>query len=258
MLTRLYWDPRAGYARPGHARRRPRPQRVSCGRSATRARRPSCAPAPGGCGTSWAPGTKIYHVERAELRLPPAGERRARPAGDDDPASAPAGFREPTRWDDVPIDTRLGIGMKGSRGPGRRRGPAGGAVRRQREPRLAVRAGPGTTARPTRRTAAPFASLTDLKAALDAENQLELHYQPKVLLGSGTCLSAEALLRWNHPFCRPGVSQRPGVARRDHRACHAADALGDRRRHHPGGALGARRPGDERRGQRLAEESRGA
>ncbi len=42
-----------------------------------------------------------------------------------------------------------------------------------------------------------FALLSDLKIAI-AENQLELHYQPKLLM-NGQVIGLEALLRWNHP-----------------------------------------------------------
>lgn len=44
-----------------------------------------------------------------------------------------------------------------------------------------------------------FRLLTDLPAALAADNQLALHYQPKLHLRTGTCVGAEALLRWRHP-----------------------------------------------------------
>ena len=53
------------------------------------------------------------------------------------------------------------------------------------------------------RTAGPSACCRISRRALEAEDQLELHYQPKVTLGSGSCDSAEALLRWTHPQLGP-------------------------------------------------------
>ncbi|RUR30393.1 phosphodiesterase [Vreelandella andesensis] len=38
----------------------------------------------------------------------------------------------------------------------------------------------------------------ELRQALD-EDQFELHFQPKVDLGTGTLIACEALIRWNHP-----------------------------------------------------------
>lgn len=39
---------------------------------------------------------------------------------------------------------------------------------------------------------------SELRHAIERE-ELELHYQPKVLLGCGTMIGSEALLRWRHP-----------------------------------------------------------
>jgi diguanylate cyclase (GGDEF)-like protein len=41
--------------------------------------------------------------------------------------------------------------------------------------------------------------LSDLRQALDADDQLSIAYQPKVALRSGEVQGLEALLRWNHP-----------------------------------------------------------
>lgn len=43
-----------------------------------------------------------------------------------------------------------------------------------------------------------LAMTRELRQAL-AEDQLELHFQPKVDLATGTLIACEALLRWNHP-----------------------------------------------------------
>ena len=40
---------------------------------------------------------------------------------------------------------------------------------------------------------------TDLRAALDSDDQLELYYQPKVSCADGRPKSVEALIRWKHP-----------------------------------------------------------
>lgn len=41
--------------------------------------------------------------------------------------------------------------------------------------------------------------LQDFGAALEADDQLRLVYQPRVALDTGRCLGAEVLLRWRHP-----------------------------------------------------------
>jgi EAL domain-containing protein (putative c-di-GMP-specific phosphodiesterase class I)/GGDEF domain-containing protein len=41
--------------------------------------------------------------------------------------------------------------------------------------------------------------LRDFGAALDADDQLRLVFQPRIDLASGRCIGAEALLRWRHP-----------------------------------------------------------
>ncbi|KQQ36274.1 diguanylate cyclase [Duganella sp. Leaf126] len=44
-----------------------------------------------------------------------------------------------------------------------------------------------------------FRILAAIPGALGADDQLQLHYQPRVDLADGTCTGVEALLRWNHP-----------------------------------------------------------
>ena len=44
-----------------------------------------------------------------------------------------------------------------------------------------------------------FRLLADLPRAMASNDQLALHFQPRIALGSGQCHGAEALLRWNHP-----------------------------------------------------------
>ncbi len=44
-----------------------------------------------------------------------------------------------------------------------------------------------------------FRLLRDMRDALQSDHQLSLAFQPRVDLPSGTCIGAEALLRWQHP-----------------------------------------------------------
>ncbi|MET0320858.1 MAG: sensor domain-containing phosphodiesterase [Duganella sp.] len=44
-----------------------------------------------------------------------------------------------------------------------------------------------------------FRILAAIPAALAADGQLQLHYQPRVDLADGACTGVEALLRWTHP-----------------------------------------------------------
>jgi EAL domain-containing protein (putative c-di-GMP-specific phosphodiesterase class I)/GGDEF domain-containing protein len=148
------------------------------------------------------PGSAVYHVNLLSFafRLPGRTEPDAPPMVD----RIVAAFREPITCDDVPIDTRIGIGLKSL-------GIAGGSP--AEDLRAALAAAQDSRSRnkgwawfdrksdDAHRRA--FRLLSDLKSALATDRQLELHYQPKVGLGSGACDGAEALLRWTHPEFGP-------------------------------------------------------
>ncbi|MDG3043080.1 putative bifunctional diguanylate cyclase/phosphodiesterase [Roseicyclus marinus] len=48
-----------------------------------------------------------------------------------------------------------------------------------------------------------FRILTDLPEALRADDQIELHYQPRIDLKTDRCVAVEALFRWTHPVLGP-------------------------------------------------------
>ena len=132
------------------------------------------------------PGTAIYHVNLLSFafRLPGSAEPD-RPAMIDRLID---GFRAPLLCDDVPIDTRIGIGLKpiGRAGgnPGEDLRAALSAAQESRGARPGWSWFDRKSDEAHRRA---FRLLTDLKAALEAERQLELHFQPKVTLDSGAC-----------------------------------------------------------------------
>jgi EAL domain-containing protein (putative c-di-GMP-specific phosphodiesterase class I)/GGDEF domain-containing protein len=148
------------------------------------------------------PGTAVYHVGILNFvfRLPGSAQPD-RPAIID---RIVEGFRAPVLVDDVPIDTRVGIGMKSSRGPAS--SPAEdlrATLSAAQDSRLSPKGWAWYDRKTDEAHRRAFRLLTDLKTALDAEDQLELHFQPKVALGPDTCSSAEALLRWTHPELGP-------------------------------------------------------
>jgi EAL domain-containing protein (putative c-di-GMP-specific phosphodiesterase class I)/GGDEF domain-containing protein len=148
------------------------------------------------------PGTAIYHVNLLSFafRLPGHAEPDP-PAMIDRVIGA---FREPIMCEDVPIDTRIGIGLKSM---GRAGGSPGEDLRATlsaaQDSRSSSRGWAWFDRKSDDAHRRAFRLLSDLKHALDAEDQLELHYQPKVTLDTGTCFSAEALLRWTHPLLGP-------------------------------------------------------
>lgn len=148
------------------------------------------------------PGTAIYHVNLLSFvfRLP----------GHTEPSRPPLidrllqGFRAPIHCDDVPIATRVGIGLKGFGGVGMNPGEdLRAALAAAQDSRGTLSGWCWYDHKSDEAHRRAFRLLTDLKLALDDESQLELHFQPKVGLTSGECRSVEALLRWNHPVLGP-------------------------------------------------------
>lgn len=147
-------------------------------------------------------GRTVYHVDGLSFafRLPGCVEPLA-PSVIERLVTA---FREPIICEDVPIDVRIGIGLKGLTDPN---------ASPHEELRAALAA--ATDSRAEKRNWAwfnrmtdaahrrAFRLLSDLKAALTSDTQLALHYQPKVRLATGQCTSVEALLRWTHPQLGP-------------------------------------------------------
>ena len=149
-----------------------------------------------------ADGTSIYHVSVLSFAfIVPDGDRSAAEALATRIAQA---FATPISCDGVPIDTRVGVGLRPL--------PAGSPAASE-DLRAALAAAQGSRVVPEgwawydKRAddahVRAFRLLADIEAALAAETQLHLVYQPKVELRDGLCRSAEALLRWTHPALGP-------------------------------------------------------
>lgn len=147
-------------------------------------------------------GTAIYHVDVLSFafRLP-GNARPGHPATIDRIAAA---FRAPVMCDDVPFDTRIGIGLRGLGRIGASPNEDLRAALAAAQDSRGVRSGwSWFDVKRDQDHRRAFRLLSDLKSALDTEGQLELHYQPKITLRSGVCTSVEALLRWTHPEFGP-------------------------------------------------------
>jgi diguanylate cyclase (GGDEF)-like protein len=108
-------------------------------------------------------------------------------------------FNEPFLIDGITLDIEVSIGIA-TGGPGDDTATllrhADIAMYTAKEHRLGhTRFNPGQA----HETANRLTLLGDLRRALDHEDEIQLHYQPKVSVRSGDVIGAEALARWQHP-----------------------------------------------------------
>ncbi len=113
-----------------------------------------------------------------------------------------AAFSRPVHCGGIPVTIRVAIGLtacgKNNASDSLRAALAAASDSRVRGARWSRY--DSTTDNAQRRS---FMLLTDLTAAVEAEGQLSLHYQPKYDLKTGLPTSTEALLRWHHPTLGP-------------------------------------------------------
>jgi len=108
-------------------------------------------------------------------------------------------FREPFRLGEVTVDLEVSIGAAAGE-PGQDTAAvlvhADLAMHAAKSQRLGF---VQYTADHRTDTAARLDLLGDLRRALETEDQLTLHYQPKIALETGAIAGVEALARWQHP-----------------------------------------------------------
>jgi EAL domain-containing protein (putative c-di-GMP-specific phosphodiesterase class I)/GGDEF domain-containing protein len=107
-------------------------------------------------------------------------------------------FAGPLLTGDIPIATRIGIGLTA-----RNELTAADVLRTSlaaaQDSRTSATGWARYDSRADTAHRRGFLMLSQLAAALEATNQLSLHFQPKYDLATGQATSAEALLRWDHP-----------------------------------------------------------
>jgi EAL domain-containing protein (putative c-di-GMP-specific phosphodiesterase class I)/GGDEF domain-containing protein len=138
------------------------------------------------------PEIMLYHVSVLSICFvcPDDAERQI--------AELISGFATPLLIGDIPISTRIGIGISA-----RNDLSAADVLRTSlaaaQESRKTVAGWARYDSMADTAHRRGFLMLSQLAAALEAKNQLSLHFQPKYDLATGQATSAEALLRWDHP-----------------------------------------------------------
>ncbi|GAB3779202.1 putative bifunctional diguanylate cyclase/phosphodiesterase [Dyella agri] len=144
------------------------------------------------------PGMQLYQVATTRLAvLLPGSHEAPTPAQLD---ALVAALREPVDCLGVPLTLQPGVGLLKVEARELR---GGDPLRRVMN---ASSAAQGTASgwavydhSQDERHRQEFFLVTELAAALSERAELELHYQPRVDLASGHCLTLEALARWRHP-----------------------------------------------------------
>jgi EAL domain-containing protein (putative c-di-GMP-specific phosphodiesterase class I)/GGDEF domain-containing protein len=107
-------------------------------------------------------------------------------------------FSAPLLTGGIPISTRAGVGVTGCR-----QSSAADMLRTSlaaaQESRKTAAGWSRYDSRADTAHRRGFFMLSQLSAAMEASDQLSLHFQPKYNLGTGQPTSAEALIRWQHP-----------------------------------------------------------
>ena len=145
------------------------------------------------------PAARIYHVSVLGFAFHVPGQ-----SGTERPAIIERireGFARPILVDDIPIDTSIGIGLRPTTSVPDE--DLRGALSAAQDSRGEAVGWAWYDQRRDEAHRRAFRLLTDLKSALTAEDELELHFQPKISLGTGACHSVEALARWTHPQLGP-------------------------------------------------------
>ncbi|SDG54097.1 EAL domain, c-di-GMP-specific phosphodiesterase class I (or its enzymatically inactive variant) [Limimonas halophila] len=142
--------------------------------------------------------TRIFHVSVLSLAF--VVNRDAARAPQDVAQAIDRAFADPLVVQDIPIRSNVGVGLVNlaadvtSPAEALRAALTAAQDSRNRSDAFAYY-DPHTDAAHQR----AFRILTDLPKALEASDQLRLHYQPRLDLTSDSCGCAEALIRWHHP-----------------------------------------------------------